>query len=90
MSESFADAEETQFLGWLCVANSLNAAKIVKSVEVRNRAGQTLVDFAIVLLTAILLVIPSQSPHSLGAELLALALIFGIILEILERRAKSA
>jgi hypothetical protein len=62
----------------------------VKSVEVRNRAGQTLVVFAVVLLAAVLLVIPSQSPSALGVELLALALVFYTVLEILEWRATSA
>jgi hypothetical protein len=77
-------------VGLLFVAISINVQKIMRSEGVRHRAGQTLVDFAIVLLTAILLAIPSQSRRALGAEFLALALLAGVTLEILERRAKSA
>jgi hypothetical protein len=48
-----------------------------------------LVDFAVVMLTAVLLSVPSQSPGTLGAELLTLGLAFGVLLELLERRAKN-
>src|SRR3954447_5051308 len=76
-------------VGLFFVAVSIQTQKIMRSIEVRNRAGQVLVDFAVVMLTAVLLSVPSQSPRTLGAELSALGLVFGILLELLERRAKS-
>ena len=77
-------------VGLFFVAVSIHAHALVRSVEVRNRAGQTVVDFGVVLLSAVLLTVPSQSPRVLGAELLGLGLVFGALLALLERRATSA
>jgi hypothetical protein len=76
-------------LGLFFVAVSIHARAITGSAELRNRAGQTVVDFGVVLLSAVLLSVPSQSPRALGSELLALGLSFGLLLELLERRATS-
>src|SRR3954453_19851451 len=77
-------------VGLFFVAVSIHTQQIIRSVEVRNRAGQVLVDFAVVMLTALLLSVPSQSPRTLGAELSALGLAFGVLLVLLEQRAKTA
>src|SRR4051812_39641393 len=74
-------------VGLIFVAVSIHVQQIMSSVEVRNRAAQTVVDFAVVVLSAVLLAVPSQSPRALGGELLALGLVFGVLLELLEWRA---
>ncbi|GAA1654724.1 hypothetical protein [Georgenia ruanii] len=76
-------------VGLFFVAVSIHAQEIMRSVDVRIRAGQTVVIFGVVMLSAVLLTVPSQSPRALGAELLALGVVFGGLLELLERRAKS-
>ena len=56
------------------------------SRSLRSRAAQTLVLFMISVLTAVLLVAP-QPPGALGAGLLAVAVVSGAALFILDRRA---
>ena len=75
-------------VGLFFVAVSIHPQDLVRSGEVRNRAAQTVVDFGVILLGAVLLSVPSQSPQALGAELLALGVVFGVLLEVLEWRAK--
>ena len=73
--------------GLLFVAVSIRTDVIVKSQELRNRAAQTLALFVTVLFIAILLSIPDQSLRVLGFELLALAILIGGGMLILDRRA---
>lgn len=64
-------------VGLFFVAVSIHAQEIMRSVEVRNRSAQTVVDFGVVLLAAVLLSVPEQPPRVPGAELLALGLVSG-------------
>jgi hypothetical protein len=76
--------------GLLFVAVSIRTDVIAKSRALRYRAAQTLALFFTVLVIAILLSIPDQSFRLLGAELVALALITGVGLTVLGRRARGA
>lgn len=76
-------------LGLLFVAISIRINVVAPSGELRNRAAQTLVLFATVLLAAILLSVPGQSPLVLGIELAVLAIATGVGLELLDRRAAN-
>jgi hypothetical protein len=76
--------------GLLFVAVSIRTDVIAKSQALRNRAAQTLALFFTALVIAILLSIPDQSFRLLGAELIALALITGVGLTVLGRRARGA
>lgn len=76
--------------GLLFVAVSIRIDVIAKSQELRNRAAETLALFVIVLFIAILLSIPDQSLRLLGFELVALAVIAGGGLLVLDRRARVA
>jgi len=72
--------------GLLFVALSVRSAAVAASRSVSSRAAQTLVLFMTSVLTAVLLVAP-QPPAALGAELLAVAVVSGIVLIVLDRRA---
>ncbi len=74
-------------VGLLFVAMSIHAGRISGSADLRNRAAQTLVVFATLLLVALLLSIPLQPDWLLGAELLVLAVTVGIVLVVLDQRA---
>jgi hypothetical protein len=75
--------------GLLFVAVSIKIASIAKSQELRNRAAQTLSLLGIVLITSVLIAIPGQPYRTLGVELVVLAVIAGIGLYVLDRRAKG-
>ena len=72
--------------GLLFVALSVKADALAASLSLRSRAAQTLVLFLTSVLTAVFLVAP-QPPAALGAELLAAAVVLGLALLILDRRA---
>jgi hypothetical protein len=72
--------------GLLFVALSVKSDVLAASRSLSSRAAQTLVLFMISVLTAVLLVAP-QPPAALGAELLAVAVVSGAALLILDRRA---
>ena len=74
--------------GLLFVAVSIRIDVIAKSRELRNRAAQTLPLFVTVLFIAILLSIPDRSVRVLGVELVALAVITGGGMLVLDRRAR--
>lgn len=74
-------------LGLLFVAISIRLNIIAESGELRSRAAQTLIQFGVVLLAAVLLTVPSQPPNLYGAELVVLAAASGGGLYALERRA---
>jgi hypothetical protein len=72
--------------GLLFVALSVKGAVLAGSLSLRSRAAQTLVLFMTSVIIAVLLVAP-QPPAAFGWELLALAMVSGIALLILDRRA---
>lgn len=72
--------------GLLFVALSVKGAVLAASRSLSSRAAQTLVLFMTSVLIAVLLVAP-QPPAALGWELLAVAVVSGIALFILGRRA---
>jgi hypothetical protein len=73
-------------VGLLFVAVSVKSDVLATSRNLSSRAAQTLVLFMTSVLIAVLLVAP-QPPAALGAELLAVAVVSGVILFILDRRA---
>jgi hypothetical protein len=78
--------------GLLFVAVSVNSAWFNSSEGHRGRAGQALVLFVVPLVSGILLVIPGQSPTSLGIEIVVFGVLVGRVLLALgtdpaERRA---
>jgi uncharacterized membrane protein len=72
--------------GLLFVALSVKSALLATSPSLTFRAAQTLVLFMISVLVAVLLVAP-QPAAALGWELLAVAVVSGLALLILDRRA---
>jgi hypothetical protein len=72
--------------GLLFVALSIKSEALAGSQSLRSRAAQTLVLFLTSAMAAIVLVAPQPGP-AVGAELLALAVVSGIALFILDRRA---
>jgi hypothetical protein len=72
--------------GLLFVALSVNSAVLAASRSLSSRAAQTLVLFMTAVLVAVLLVAP-QPPAAFGSELLAVAVVSGAALFILDRRA---
>ena len=76
--------------GLLFVAVSIRADYIARSQELRNRAAQTLILFGTVLVIAVLMAIPGQGYRTLCAELLALGVLTGAGLYVLDRRAKAS
>jgi hypothetical protein len=74
-------------VGLLFVALSIHAGRIAKSASLRNRAAQTAVIFAVVLLVSVLLAIPLQPEWLFGAELLALGILSAGLLIVLDHRA---
>jgi hypothetical protein len=72
--------------GLLFVALSVRSGAVGASRSLRSRAAQTLVLFMTSVLVAVLLVAPQPSA-ALGAELLAVAVVSGTTLLILDRRA---
>ncbi len=72
--------------GLLFVAVSVKSDVLAASRSLSSRAAQTLVLFMTSVLTAVFLVAP-QPPAALGAELLAVAVVSGAALLILDRRA---
>jgi hypothetical protein len=73
--------------GLLFVAVSIKIDFISGSQELRNRAGQVLTLFAIVVIASALVAIPGQSDRVLGIEVIALTLVMGGLLRFLDRRA---
>jgi hypothetical protein len=76
-------------VGLLFVALSIHANRLATSADLRGRAAQTMVIFAALLLTALLLAIPGQPDAVLGAELITLALVIAVFLVFLDRLAGS-
>src|ERR1700744_1621378 len=72
--------------GLLFVAVSIKSEVLARSRSLASRAAQTLTLFMISALAAIMLVAP-QPRAALGAELLVVAGIGGVVLFVLDRRA---
>jgi hypothetical protein len=87
---TIAGSAAAALTGLLFVAVSIRADYIARSQELRNRAAQTLILFGTVLVLAALLAIPGQGYRTLGAELLALGVITGAGLYVLDQRAKAS
>src|ERR687892_89969 len=64
--------------GLLFVAVSINLDRILQFRALPRLAGATLLMFGAVLLSAVVLIIPEQSPLALGTELFVLALGTGV------------
>jgi hypothetical protein len=75
--------------GLLFVALSVKGTALAQSRSLASRAAQTLVLFMTSVMIAIMLVAP-QPATAVGAELLALAVVAGAALLILDRRAGQA
>jgi hypothetical protein len=75
--------------GLLFVALSVKGDVLAASRSLSSRAAETLALFMISVLVAVLLVAP-QPAGALGAELLAVAVVAGVALFVLDRRAGHA
>lgn len=75
-------------IGAFFVAVSIKIDVIGRSMDLRNRAAQTLVLFISPLVAAVLLVVPEQPTVALGIELIALGVIAGAAAFVLDQRAK--
>jgi hypothetical protein len=75
--------------GLLFVALSVKATALSESLALASRAAQTLVLFMTSVLIAVVLTAP-QSSSAIGAELVGVAVICGVALLILGRRAGHA
>jgi hypothetical protein len=71
--------------GLLFVAVSVKGTALSQSLPLRSRAAQTLVLFMTSVLVAVVLVAPQPST-AVGAELVALAVVSGAVLLVLDRR----
>jgi hypothetical protein len=72
--------------GLLFVAVSVKGTALAASTSLRSRAAQTLVLFMVSVLIAVFLVAPQPSV-ALGWELVAMAVVSGVTLLVLDRRA---
>jgi hypothetical protein len=75
-------------VGLLFVSVSIRIEVISASPDFRSRGGETLRLFTTVLVVAVLLSIPGQHDWELGAELVVLAMVLGVGLFWLDRRAR--
>jgi hypothetical protein len=69
------------------VAISINVDRILKLSGIPERALETVLLLLTVVLVSIVGLIPGQSDGALGAELLAVGLVFGGVIARLERRS---
>jgi modulator of FtsH protease len=76
-------------VGLLFVAVSLNRDRIAQHPSLRASATQTLVLFMLPLIISILLVTPRQPSWVLGAELITLGVIAGLVLAIVGRGKRT-
>lgn len=64
--------------GLLFVAVSINVAQVVTLPTLARLAASSLTHFAMILLGALLILVPQQSPTALGLELLTLGIVAGV------------
>jgi hypothetical protein len=72
--------------GLLVVAISINLERILQFPSLPHRAAQTLILFALPLVTALLLIVPGQPGAALGGELLAIGLATGAFMLVTDAR----
>jgi hypothetical protein len=72
--------------GLLFVAISINLERILQFESLPHRAAQTLILFALPLITALLLVVPGQPRAALGSELLAIGLLTGAFMLVTDAK----
>src|SRR3954454_8869581 len=75
--------------GLLFVAVTLRIDTIAAASDLRSRAAQTLTLFVTSLVVAIVLVIPEQAVRPAGVELIVVALASGVVLLVINLRAKQ-
>jgi hypothetical protein len=75
--------------GLLFVAVSINVREIVGTTGLPARALETLVLFTTPLVIAIVLLVPDQGRRAVGAELLAVAAVVGVVLARQHQRARA-
>jgi hypothetical protein len=66
--------------GLLVVTVSINIERIMEYPTLPTRAGQTLIVFVVPLVLGVLVLIPNQPRAALGAELIAVGALTGVIL----------
>ena len=76
-------------VGLLFVAVTLRIDAISRAPDLRSRAAQTLMLFAVALVTAIVMTVPAQPNWVLGAELLAIAILGGVAMLVLNSLAEK-
>ena len=74
-------------LGLIFVAVSIRIDVIAASIELRNRAAQTLGLFLVPVLVALALSLPDQTPVSVEIAFVAVAV--AVVLQLLDRRART-
>jgi hypothetical protein len=72
--------------GLLFVAISINLERILHFPSLPHRAAQTLILFALPLVTALLLIVPGQPRTALGPELLVIGLATGAFMLVTDAR----
>ncbi len=72
--------------GLLVVAVSINIERILQFPSLPHRAAQTLILFALPLVTALLLIVPGQPSTALACELLVIGLVVGTFLLVTDAR----
>ena len=72
--------------GLLFVAISINIERILQFPGLPHRAAQTLILFALPLVTALLLIVPGQPRAALGGELLVIGLATGTFMLVTDAR----
>jgi modulator of FtsH protease len=75
--------------GLLFVAVSINVREIVGTTGLPARALETLVLFTTPLVVAIFLLVPDQGHRTVGAELLGVAAVVGVVLARQNQRSRS-
>ncbi|WP_285117408.1 hypothetical protein [Leifsonia sp. fls2-241-R2A-40a] len=76
-------------LGLIFVAVSIRIDVIAASIELRNRAAQTLGLFLVPVLVALALSLPDQTPVSVGLEIAFVAVAVAVVLQLLDCRART-
>jgi hypothetical protein len=76
--------------GLLVVAVSINLERILQFPSLPHRVAQTLILFALPLVTALLLIVPEQPTAALGSELLVTGLAAGTFMLVTDARVPLA
>jgi modulator of FtsH protease len=82
-----AAAAAATLTGLLFIAVSINLRQILDNAALPGRAAQTLIFFALPMITALLLVVPAQSSPALGWELIATGVVIGAVALIIDHQA---